>query len=88
MHADEQWQRCDMSGVLETHGGREVGVIFVESAKASWEPSATEPLGLCEIMDNPEGIQVHGPHSSKPKGTKWLEMRLNQGILGLDGQAP
>lgn len=56
---------------------------FGESAKASWELSYIVPVELCKIEDKtkgqkPEDTQVH--HSLKVP--KWLEMRLNKGMLG------
>ena len=62
--------------------------MFVESVKASWDLGATVPVGLCEIMDKAESTQVHCPSSSKPKATKWLEMRMDKGMSGPDGQVP
>lgn len=69
--------------------GRE-GVMFIESAKASWEPVLT---GLCEIMDKAKGQSLKVPkfialiHQSL-KVPKWLDIRLGKGMLGPDIEAP
>lgn len=47
-----------------------------ESARTSWELGVTVPVGLFKIKDKADG--------QKPKVPRWLETRLDKGMLGPD----